>query len=138
MNKNDIIEGLNKLSDKDFIEIIRNSEQRIKIIGKKEKLAAVEEKFEKKGVQCPDCDSFQCIKNGTKDYKQRYRCKSCNITFHAFKKHYLYWSHLSHDQWDLLIQLTILGISAHNISQAINTTLRTAWFNRQNSWNHHN
>lgn len=29
ITKNDIIEGLNKLSDKDLIEIIRNSEKRI-------------------------------------------------------------------------------------------------------------
>lgn len=38
---------------------------------------------------------------------------------------------MSHDQWDLLIQLTILGISAYNISQTIGTTSKTAWFNRQ-------
>ncbi|WP_342275887.1 hypothetical protein [Spiroplasma endosymbiont of Nebria brevicollis] len=35
MNKNDIIKNLNKLSDKDFNEIFRNYEQKIKIIEKK-------------------------------------------------------------------------------------------------------
>lgn len=94
-------------------------------------MAAVEKKFEKKGIQCLDCKSFKCIKNGSKDFKQRYKCKSCNITFHAFKEHYFYWSHLFHDQWDLLIQLTILGQSAHIISQFIGITLKSTWFNRQ-------
>lgn len=130
MNKNDVVEILDKLSDKDFIEIIRKSKNRIQKIEKKEKFEAVERKFKEKGIQCPDCYSFLCIKNGSKDFKQRYKCKNCNITFHAFKKHYFYWSHLSHDQWDLLIQIATLGQSAHTISQFINTTTKTAWFNR--------
>jgi len=131
MNKNRVKEILNNLSDKDFIEIFRENKTRIKEIEKKEKFEAVEQKFKEKGIQCPDCNSFLCTKYGSKDSKQRYKCKSCNITFHAFKKHYFYWSHLSHDQWDLLIQIATLGQSAHTISQFINTTIKTAWFNRQ-------
>lgn len=38
MNKDKVIDNLNKLSDKNFIEIIRNYEQIIKIIEKQEKL----------------------------------------------------------------------------------------------------
>ncbi|WP_342217855.1 transposase-like zinc-binding domain-containing protein [Spiroplasma endosymbiont of Amphimallon solstitiale] len=131
MNKNTVKEILNNLSDKDFIEIFRENKTRIKQIEKKEKFEAVEQKFKEKGIQCPDCSSFLCTKYGSKDYKQRYKCKSCNITFHAFKNHYFYWSHLSHDQWDLLIQIATLGQSAYIISQFINTTNKTAWFNRQ-------
>lgn len=131
MNKNEIKEILNELSDDIFIEIFRENKNRIKQIEKKEKFKAFEQKFKEKGIQCPDCNSFICVKNGNKDYKQRYKCKNCNITFHAFKKHYFYWSHLSHDQWDLLIQIATLGQSAYIISQFINTSSKTAWFNRQ-------
>lgn len=91
MNKNTVKENLNNLSDKDFIEIFRENKNRIKKIEKKEKFEAVEQKFKEKGIhQCPDCNSFRCVKNGSKDSKQRYKCKSCNITFHAFKNHYFY------------------------------------------------
>lgn len=131
MNENEVLKIINNLSDEIFIEIFRKSKKRIKEIEKKEKFKAVEQKFKEKGIQCPDCSSFMCVKNGNKDSKQRYKCKNCNITFHAFKKHYFYWSHLSHDQWDLLIQIATLGQSAYVISQFIKTTNKTAWFNRQ-------
>lgn len=131
MSENELLEILNDLSDEIFIEVFRKSQKRIKEIEKKEKFKAVEQKFKEKGIQCPDCNSFLCIKYGSKDSKQRYKCKSCNITFHAFKNHYFYWTHLSHDQWNLLIQIATLGQSAHIISQFINTSKKTAWFNRQ-------
>ncbi|WP_342218963.1 transposase-like zinc-binding domain-containing protein [Spiroplasma endosymbiont of Amphimallon solstitiale] len=134
MNKNTVKEILNNLSDKDFIEIFRENKTRIKQIEKKEKFEAVEQKFKEKGIQCPDCSSFLCTKYGSKDYKQRYKCKSCNITFHAFKNHYFYWSHLSHDQWDLLIQIATLSQSAYIISQFINTTNKTFNYVEKYGW----
>ncbi|WP_342253781.1 hypothetical protein [Spiroplasma endosymbiont of Zeiraphera isertana] len=45
--------------------------------------------------------------------------------------HQVYWSHLSHEQWDWIIWLSLLGQSAYTISQFAKISKTSAWFNRQ-------
>ncbi|WP_342264034.1 hypothetical protein [Spiroplasma endosymbiont of Clivina fossor] len=42
----------------------------------------------------------------------------------------VYWSHLNYEQWNLLIQISLLGQSSKTIFRFIKTTLKTAWYNR--------
>lgn len=131
MTKNEVMNNLNNLSDKDFIEIIRKSKTRIQKIEKKEKQAIIDEKFREKGITCPICQSFKCVKNGFKNDKQRYFCKDCKGSFDAFKNHFSYYSKLNYKQWDLLIKIAMLGQSSRIIANFIKTSTKTAWFNRQ-------
>lgn len=131
MNEKEVLKIINNLSDEVFIKVIRQSKKRIQKIEKKEKQAIVDDKFRQKGISCPSCKSFKCVKNGFKNDKQKYLCKDCKSSFDAFKKHFSYRSKLSHNQWELLIQIAMLGQSSRIIASFINTSTKTAWFNRQ-------
>lgn len=131
MTEKELINILNNVSDDVFIKAIRKSKNRIQKIEKKEKLAAVDEKFKEKGITCPSCNSFRCVKNGFKNDKQKYLCKDCKSSFDAFRNHFLHWSHLSHEQWDWIIWLSLLGQSAYTISQFAKISKTSAWNNRQ-------
>ncbi|WP_425378792.1 hypothetical protein [Spiroplasma endosymbiont of Polydrusus pterygomalis] len=57
--------------------------------------------------------------------------KSCFLEVHRTRCHFTYWSHLNYEQWNLLIQISLLGQSSKVISRFIKTTPKTAWYNRQ-------
>ncbi|WP_342254774.1 IS1/IS1595 family N-terminal zinc-binding domain-containing protein [Spiroplasma endosymbiont of Zeiraphera isertana] len=131
MTNNELIDVLKNKKDEEFIKIIRHFKNRIKQIEKKEKLDAIDKKFKEKGIQCPNCKSYWCVKNGFKNNKQKYLCKDCKSSFDALRNHFLHWSHLSHEQWDWIIWLSLLGQSAYTISQFAKISKTSAWFNRQ-------
>ncbi|WP_342254457.1 hypothetical protein [Spiroplasma endosymbiont of Zeiraphera isertana] len=66
MTNNELIDVLKNKKDEEFIKIIRHFKNRIKQIEKKEKLDAIDKKFKEKGIQCPNCKSYWCVKNGWK------------------------------------------------------------------------
>ncbi len=131
VTNNELIDVLKNKKDEEFIKIIRHFKNRIKQIEKKEKLDAIDKKFKEKGIQCPNCKSYWCVKNGFKNNKQKYLCKDCKSSFDALRNHFLHWSHLSHEQWDWIIWLSLLGQSAYTISQFAKISKTSAWFNRQ-------
>ncbi len=131
VTNNELIDVLKNKKDEEFITIIRHFKNRIKQIEKKEKLDAIDKKFKEKGIQCPNCKSYWCVKNGFKNNKQKYLCKDSKSSFDALRNHFLHWSHLSHEQWDWIIWLSLLGQSAYTISQFAKISKTSAWFNRQ-------
>ncbi|WP_342254606.1 hypothetical protein [Spiroplasma endosymbiont of Zeiraphera isertana] len=72
MTNNELIDVLKNKKDEECIKIIRHFKNRIKQIEKKEKLDAIDKKFKEKGIQCPNCKSYWCVKNGFKNNKQKY------------------------------------------------------------------
>ncbi|WP_342253169.1 IS1/IS1595 family N-terminal zinc-binding domain-containing protein [Spiroplasma endosymbiont of Zeiraphera isertana] len=88
MTNNELIDVLKNKKDEEFIKIIRHFKNRIKQIEKKEKLDAIDKKFKEKGIQCPNCKSYWCVKNGFKNNKQKYLCKDCKSSFDALRNHF--------------------------------------------------
>lgn len=131
MTEKKLIDSLDNISDEKFIKIIRKYKDRIQKIEKKEKQAIIDEKFRQKGISCPSCQSVKCVKNGFKNLKQKYLCKNCKSSFDAFRNHFSYRSKLTDKQWELLIQIIMLGQSSRIIANFINSSTKTAWFNRQ-------
>ncbi|WP_342254795.1 hypothetical protein [Spiroplasma endosymbiont of Zeiraphera isertana] len=62
MTNNELVDVLKNKKDEEFIKIIRHFKNRIKQIEKKEKLDAIDKKFKEKGIQCPNCKSYWCVK----------------------------------------------------------------------------
>ncbi|WP_215825580.1 hypothetical protein [Spiroplasma endosymbiont of 'Nebria riversi'] len=40
---------------------------------------------------------------------KKYLCKNCRASFDASRNHFIYWSHLNYEQWNLLIQISLVG-----------------------------
>ena len=81
-------------------------------------------------ISCPHCGSVSVKKHGTKDYKQRYRCKDCNKTFSettgtSFRK-----SRLSEWQWREILKGMILNLSIPQIADATGLSNKTVWLNK--------
>ncbi|WP_338965939.1 IS1/IS1595 family N-terminal zinc-binding domain-containing protein [Spiroplasma endosymbiont of Sarcophaga carnaria] len=132
MMKKIITELINSLTDDQFLEFYEKIKQQADLIKKQKRLNEIDQKFRDKGIICPNCKSFHCVKNGhNSEGKQKYLCKKCRASFDAFRHHFTYWSHLNYEQWNLLIQISLLGQSSKIISRFIKTTPKTAWYNRQ-------
>ncbi|WP_342255644.1 IS1/IS1595 family N-terminal zinc-binding domain-containing protein [Spiroplasma endosymbiont of Poecilobothrus nobilitatus] len=127
-----IEELINSLTDDQFLEFHEKVKKEAELIKKQKRLNEIDQKFRDKGIKCPNCQSFYCVKNGhNPEGKQKYLCKKCRASFDAFRDHFTYWSHLNYEQWNLLIQISLLGQSSKMISHFIKTSPKTAWYNRQ-------
>ncbi|WP_342264825.1 IS1/IS1595 family N-terminal zinc-binding domain-containing protein [Spiroplasma endosymbiont of Clivina fossor] len=127
-----IQELVNTLTDDQFLEFYEKVKQQAELIKKQKRLNEIDQKFRAQGIKCPKCEFYHCVKNGhNSEGKQKYLCKNCRASFDAFRNHFIYWSHLNYEQWNLLIQISLLGQSSKTISRFIKTTLKTAWYNRQ-------
>ncbi|WP_342255885.1 IS1/IS1595 family N-terminal zinc-binding domain-containing protein [Spiroplasma endosymbiont of Poecilobothrus nobilitatus] len=127
-----IEELINSLTDDQFLEFHEKVKKEAELIKKQKRLNEIDQKFRDKSIKCPNCQSFYCVKNGhNPEGKQKYLCKKCRASFDAFRDHFTYWSHLNYEQWNLLIQISLLGQSSKMISHFIKTSPKTAWYNRQ-------
>lgn len=82
-------------------------------------------------VACPHCGSASIKKHGTKDGRQRYRCKDCQKTFSSTVGTLHQHSKLTKYQWKGLIKGLILNLSIRNIADDIEVNPRTVWYNKQ-------
>ena len=79
---------------------------------------------------CPHCGSIGVVKNGTKDGRQRYKCKDCKKTFGDTFGTVLYKSKLSIEKWKTLLSHTLHNDSVRFIRLQTNMNHRTILYNR--------
>ena len=81
-------------------------------------------------IACPHCGSASVIKHGTKDGKQRYRCKDCKKTFVETTNKVSHHSRLSEWQWKEIIKGMILNLSIGQISDITGLSTKAVWYNK--------
>ena len=82
-------------------------------------------------VFCPVCGSIKIIKNGTKNGRQRYKCKDCAKTFGDTIGTVAFRSKLSIAKWIELIKLTLQRESCRTIAKELGINKQTVLHNRQ-------
>ncbi len=88
-------------------------------------------------VHCPFCGAV-AVKNGKKNGRQQYLCKSKKCQhrgFSATRGTFYYYSKLSDHQWEKFIELTLRGQSLRTISRDMCINIATAHFNRHKLMN---
>ncbi len=81
-------------------------------------------------VFCPVCGSIKIIKNGTKNGRQRYKCKDCAKTFGDTIGTVTFRSKLSIAKWIELIKLTLQRESCRTIAKELGINKQTVLHNR--------
>ena len=81
-------------------------------------------------IICPHCNCDKYTRNGTKNGKQRYRCKNCTKTFGDTNGTVAFRSKLSIPQWIELIKLTLQGESCRTIAKELGINKQTVLHNR--------
>ena len=81
-------------------------------------------------VVCPVCGSINIIKNGTKNGRQRYKCKDCARTFGDTIGTVVFRSKLSIAKLIELIKLTLQGESCRTIAKELGINKQTVLHNR--------
>ena len=81
-------------------------------------------------VVCPVCGSIKIIKNGTKNGRQRYKCKDCARTFGDTIGTVAFRSKLPIAKWIELIKLTLQGESCRTIAKELGINKQTVLHNR--------
>ncbi len=81
-------------------------------------------------VVCPICGSIKIIKNGTKNGRQRYKCKDCARTFGDTFGTVAFRSKLSIVKWIEFIKLTLQGESCRTIAKELGINKQTVLHNR--------
>ena len=81
-------------------------------------------------VFCPVCGSIKIIKNGTKNGRQRYKCKDCSKTFGDTIGTVAFRSKLSIAKWIELIKLTLQRESCRTIAKELGINKQTVLHNR--------
>ena len=81
-------------------------------------------------VVCPICGSIKIIKNGTKNGRQRYKCKDCARTFGDTIGTVVFRSKLSIAKLIELIKLTLQGESCRTIAKELGINKQTVLHNR--------
>ncbi len=81
-------------------------------------------------VVCPVCGSIKIIKNGTKNSRQRYKCKECARTFGDTIGTVVFRSKLSIAKLIELIKLTLQGESCRTIAKELGINKQTVLHNR--------
>ena len=81
-------------------------------------------------VVCPACGSIKIIKNGTKNGRQRYKCKDCDKTFGDTFGTVAFRSKLSIAKWIEFIKLTLQGESCRTIAKELGINKQTVLHNR--------
>ena len=79
---------------------------------------------------CPHCGSISVVKNGTRNGRQRYRCKDCGKTFGDTYGTVLYKSKLSIEKWRKLLSYTLMNESVRFIRKETKLNARTILYNR--------
>jgi len=79
---------------------------------------------------CPHCGSISVVKNGTRNGRQRYRCKDCRKTFGDTYGTVLYKSKLSIEKWRKLLSYTLMNESVCFIRKETKLNARTILYNR--------
>lgn len=112
-------EQVNELLSK--LEVKRSGNQKVQEQSKDEEIPRA----------CPHCGSIDLKKHGTKNNRQRYRCKDCGKTFTESTNTLQYHSRLNPAQWRGLLLGMVQNLSLSAIADNINSSVTTVWHNRQ-------
>ena len=88
------------------------------------------EDYEASVCECPKCGSRQILKNGTYNGMQRYRCKSCFITFRSKTKNIFSTTKLEKEKWLKYVECFVDGLSLRRCTEKIKVCLKTSFFMR--------
>ena len=81
-------------------------------------------------VACPHCGSATIVKSGTKDGKQRYKCKDCGKTFMQTTNTLLHRTRLTREQWKELLRGMVENLSISKIADNIGMSTKAVWYNK--------
>ena len=81
-------------------------------------------------IICPHCNCDKYTLNGTKNGKQRYKCKNCTRTYGDTNGTVVFRSKLSIQQWIELIKLTLQGESCRTIAKELGINKQTVLHNK--------
>ena len=88
-------------------------------------------KRERKTILCPYCKSMKIYKNGTKDGKQRYKCRECCRYFSDNNNSIVYKSKYTYDDWIKFIDYELHDYILKDESAELNISKTTMF-----SWRH--
>lgn len=121
----ELMKSVDTLTDEQVNELLSKLE--VKRSGSQK--AQEQSKDEEVPLACPHCGSIDLKKHGTKNNRQRYRCKDCGKTFTESTGTMQYHSRLNPAQWRGLLLGMVQNLSA--IADIIDTSVTTVWHNRQ-------
>lgn len=126
----DWLDNLDKLTDDQKEELFKRlSDQGYeKDRNLKEQGLVVDDKG--KVIACPHCGSVTVVKHGTKDGKQRYRCKDCKKTFMETTDTFFSRSRLEEWQWKELLRGMVENLSIPKIAANTGLGVTAVWRNR--------
>jgi len=93
-----------------------------------EAIAAMEKIIEKNAEKdeekpkCPDCESEEIYKNGSKDGKQRYICRSCGKSYGKTTGTVMYNSHCGEAVWKRVISDTVKNVAIDETAEKLSLT----------------
>ena len=88
------------------------------------------ENYETNICECPNCGSWQISKNGTYNGLQRYRCKSCLITFTSKTKTIFSTTKLEKEKWLKYVECFVDCLSLRRCAEKVGVCLKTSYFMR--------
>lgn len=129
-NFKDWLDNLDKLTDDQKEELFkrlsdqgyeknRNLKEQGLVVGNKGKV-----------IGCPHCGSATVVKHGSKDGKQRYRCKDCKKTFIETTDTFFHRSRLEVWQWKELLRGMVENLSIPKIAANTGLGETAVWRNR--------
>ena len=107
-----------------------NAKQRIELDGETKAIMRKCKENRSEVFCCPHCGSIGVVKNGTRNGRQRYKCKDCGKTFGDTYGTVLYKSKLSIERWKALLSHTLHNDSVRFIRKQTDMNHRTILYNR--------
>lgn len=126
----DIIKSIDSLSDEQLQKLLAVAEAK-KSGSKTDASGLVRNPDTGNVVACPHCGSASIIKTGTRNGRQRYRCKDCEKVFTGTTGTLHYYSKLTKAQWQGILKGMVQNLSIRKIADDIGTSPQTVWYNKQ-------
>lgn len=109
---------------KDLLQALNND------VFKKELFQYMSKELDEENLKCPYCGSYHVHKNGkTPQGVQRYKCV-CKKTFILKHNTLMYYSHLSCEQWNMMLCSTLNNDSLHKMALLTGISVTSAFYCR--------
>lgn len=102
-------------------------EQAAKAVEAIDRIIEEDDTTDEKVTGCPHCGSSGFVRNGRKNGKQRYKCKSCQKTFVYTAESALQGSHFGEAVWKQVINDTLEGKSLDKTAESLGFSHATAF-----------
>ena len=126
----DLLKKLEGLTSEQITELIEQLEVKRSVLLKEDGLDGLLTEAGKV-IACPECGSASDIKkSGHTNGKQRYKCNACGKTFQASTGTLFAHSHLTSEQWCIIIEGTIENLSLSQIADKAGISKASVSLNR--------